>query len=63
MSKRRGKFEDYAGKTQYVVEHPAHGKATVFAPDEDSAMVAAADVWNTKWTKADFYLGCKVYKL
>ena len=64
MSKRKiGRYADYSGSAKYGVEHPVFGKTTVAAPDEVSAMVAAADNWNTRWTRADFYLHCKVYKL
>lgn len=63
MGKKGGRYNDYAGKTQYGVEHPDFGRTTVFAPDEDSAIVAAADVWNTRWTRLNFYTQCNVYKM
>ena len=57
-------YQDYSGSKRYIVSRPAHAgdDLTVAAPDENSAMVAAADRWGEKWTKIDFYCNCKVIK-
>lgn len=60
---KSGRYADYNGTARYSVEHPNFGRTTVFAPDEESAMVAAADVWNTRWTRLNFYTQCNVYKM
>ncbi len=64
MGKRNpGRYDDYRGQKKFGVSHPDYGSTAVTAPDETSAMVAAAKVWNTRWTRTDFYLRCEVYKL
>lgn len=63
MKTKTGRHEDYRGKKKWVVEHPSHGKAIVLAPDEDSAIVAAAKAFGVPWTALDFYTGCSVSKL
>ena len=63
MAAKTGRYEDYRGKKKWVVEHPDHGKATVFAPDEDAAIIAAAKVFGTPWTRLEFYTGCSVSKI
>lgn len=55
-------YEDYRGSKRFAVQHPKFGTVTVAAPDRDSAMVAAARTWNTKWTNLDFYTVCTVSK-
>lgn len=60
---KTGRYEDYRGKKKWVVEHCDHGKATVFAPDEDAAIVAASSAFGVQWTQLEFYSGCKVSKL
>lgn len=57
-------YQDYSGSKRYIVSHPAHAgdDLTVAAPDENSALVAAADRWGEKWTKIDFYCYCKVIR-
>ena len=63
MATKTGRYEYYRGKKKWVVEHPDHGKATVFAPDEDAAIVSAASAFGVQWTQLEFYTGCKVSKL
>lgn len=63
MATKTGRYEDYRGKKKWVVEHPDHGKATVFAPDEDAAIVAAAKAFGVQWTQLEFYTGCSVSKI
>ena len=55
-------FEGYTGAKRYIVSHPAHAgdDLTVAAPDENSAIVDAADRWGEKWTRIDLYCNCKV---
>lgn len=60
---KNGRYEDYRGKKKWLVEHCDHGKATVFAPDEDTAIIAAAKVFGVPWTKMVFYTRCSVSKL
>lgn len=57
---RKTSYPDYRGAKQFTVKHPEHGQTTVTAPDEDAAIVAAAQFWNTQWTKVDFYAFCEV---
>lgn len=55
------RFEDYEGTKRYTVAHPAHsGELRVAAPDEASAIVAAADRWGETWTEYRFYAYCNV---
>lgn len=63
MATKTGRYEDYRGKKKWVVEHCDHGKATVFAPDEDAAIVAAAKAFGVQWTQLEFYIGCSVSKI
>ena len=63
MGTKTGRYDDYRGKKKWVVEHRDHGKATVFAPDEDAAIVAAAKVFGVQWTQMVFYTMCSVSKL
>lgn len=60
MAREPGRYLGYTGKKQWIVSHQKHGECRVFAPDKDSAMVAAAAVWRTAWTAEDFYTGCEV---
>ncbi|MCR5811445.1 MAG: hypothetical protein K6G34_08720 [Lachnospiraceae bacterium] len=54
-------FEDYSGKNIYLVSHPDHRKTLrVAAPDEQAAIVAAAERWNETWRDYRFYAYCKV---
>ena len=54
-------FEDYRGYRRYTVSHPDFpGELMVAAPDEVSAIVAAAEYWQTRWQRFEFYAFCKV---
>lgn len=54
-------FGSYGGKKRFVVSHPDYKKpCRVAAPDEDAAIVAAADFFEARWTKYSFYAYCKV---
>lgn len=48
-------FGEYGGKNKFYVSHPAHTPILVAAPDEDSAMVAAADYWGERWQSYSYY--------
>lgn len=63
MKTKTGRYEDYRGKKKWVVDHPSIGKAIVLAPNEESAIVAAAHSFGVSWTKLEFYAGCKVSKM
>lgn len=60
---KEGRYEAYTGHRKYKVQHPAHGACYVSAPDADSAMVAAAQVWGTPWTAISFYTQCDVCRI
>lgn len=60
---RKAVFEGYKGTRQFVVFHPKYGQARVTAPDGDAAMVAAARVWGTSWTRLEFYTACAVRRV
>ncbi len=60
---RKGRYEDYQGARQWEVAHPRYGKCHVLSPDPDSAMVAAAIVWGTRWQAVEFYSQCEVLKI
>ena len=54
-------FEDYKGIKRFTVSHPAHiDSLRVAAPDEQSAIVAAADRLGERWTRYSFYAYCTV---
>lgn len=56
----RATYEGYRGGKKWIVENPRFGRVRVAAPDEPTAMVAAARLWRTKWTAIDFYTSCVV---
>lgn len=62
MDIKAGRYEHYRGKKTWSVSHPGYGQCTVLAPDRDSAVVAAARVFGTQWTKTEFYTQCEVAK-
>lgn len=62
MDIKYGRFESYRGKKQWSVYHPRYGRCTVSAPDRDAAVVAAARVFGTQWTKVEFYSQCEIAK-
>lgn len=54
-------YEHYRGTRRYTVAHPSRKRAlTVAAPDEASAIVAAADKWKVRWQSYEFYAYCDV---
>ena len=54
-------FEHYRGRRRYTVSHPEHsGVLIVAAPDDVSAIVAAAKKWQTRWQSFEFYAFCKI---
>lgn len=54
---------EYKGVRRWEVQHPKHKKSLrVAAPDENSAIVAAAKRWGETWTSLDFYPMCTVIK-
>lgn len=63
MARTKSKtYEGYRGTKRFLVWHPKFGAVRVTAPDSDSAMVTAANIWGTKWTALDFYTACMVSK-
>lgn len=56
-----GIFRKYTGKKAFQVNHPLYKTVTVAAPDEASAIVAAADIWGVRWQTYDIYSRCKVF--
>ncbi len=56
-------FEDYTGKKRFTVEHAAHPPMTVAAPDENSAMVAAAEHAGLRWQSYSYYAYARVWAL
>lgn len=57
---RRARYGSYTGIKCWEVSHPSYGSCYVRSPDPDSAMVAAAQIWGTKWTAVEFYSECNV---
>lgn len=53
-------YGTYKGKEIFEVTHPAFGTCRVLAPDADSSIVAAAELWHQAWTRLDFYGQCTV---
>lgn len=53
---------DYSGDKRYTVEHPRHGRVTVAAPDEASAIYAAGYAWGVDPTRIAFYSNCTAYR-
>lgn len=53
--KYAARYQDYKGSELWTVSHPEHRTVTVAAPDENSAIVAAATVWRVKWTAIEIY--------
>lgn len=45
----------YGGKGRYMVRHPEHKTVRVAAPDEISAIAAAATAWGVPWTSYRVY--------
>lgn len=58
-----GIFGEYGGKKRFAVSHPDFRvPLRIAAPDEASAIVAAAKSRGRKWTEYDFYAYCEVYQ-
>ena len=54
-------FEHYRGRSRFTVSHPDYDTPlTVAAPDEISAIVAAAELWGVRWQRFSFYAYCDV---
>ena len=54
-------YENYTGRKRFEVEHPAHRRRIIVAaPNEDSAIVAAAARWGERWQEYSFYAYCRV---
>lgn len=57
-----GVFGSYGGKKRFCVSHPGYKKALrVAAPNQDAAIVAAANALGVAWTKYEFYAYCEVF--
>jgi len=57
-------YRDYKGKKRYRVNHPDIGYPLfVAAPDENSAIVAAAERLGRKWNEYDFYAYCDAMQI
>ena len=55
--------EDYRGQARWSVTHPAKKRpVTVAAPNNVSAIVAAATYWKMDWTRADYYMDAVAVK-
>ena len=55
-------FEGYEGGKMYIVSAPKHHDLTVYAPDENAAIVTAAKHWKERWQAWEFYSSCAVRK-
>ena len=54
-------YEKYSGKKRWDVKCPKwKGTMRVAAPDENTAIVAAAERVGEVWTKYEFYAYCEV---
>lgn len=52
----------YGGKNRFEVRHPKYDTVRVAAPDENSAIVAAASLWGVPWTRYEIYAYATVIK-
>lgn len=57
------RFNGYTGKKCFSVLHPDYPPITAAAPDENSAIVAAAKKLGVRWQTYGFYSWCSVYPL
>lgn len=56
-----GVFGSYTGKERFEVRVPGKRKILrVAAPNEDAAIVAAANAVGRRWTEYEFYAFCEV---
>ena len=53
-------YKDYQGLKRFKVSHQDKGEIRVAAPDETTALVAAAQFWQQRWQDYDFHMGCTV---
>lgn len=53
-------FRGYKGDKRWRVNAPSRAGITVAAPDEASAIAAAANYWGEVWQEYDFYAFCDV---
>lgn len=61
MKTKKKTYTGYSGHKAYLVRHPDHKRPLqVTAPDEASAIVAAADYWGARWQDLSFYGFCTV---
>lgn len=56
------KFGEYGGKLRFEVRHSAHPPCVVAAPDENSALVAAANYNGLRWTDYSYYAYAQVLR-
>ena len=56
-----GSGNKYSGINAFQVNHPSHKTVTVAAPDDVSAIVAAADFWGVRWQDYEVYSYCRVF--
>lgn len=56
-------YGGYDGAEAWAVWHPDYEQLTVAAPDEASAIVAAAGAWGVRWTDYGVYSRCTVYRM
>ena len=55
---------NYAGPRRYAVEHPDYlAPLIVAAPNEASALVAAANEWDMDWTAWRFHGKARAYRI
>lgn len=53
-------YQGYEGVKRYDVTAPGKRTILVSAPDENCAIVAAANYWGERWQNWEFYTGCIV---
>lgn len=56
----QAKFDGYEGRKRFEVRHPSHPPCVVAAPDENAALVAAADYNGMDWRKVSYYAYAEV---
>ena len=51
-----GIFDGFDGRKTFCVYHPNYGRGlTIKAPNEDAAMVKAAEIWGVRWQSYEYY--------
>ena len=58
----QARFEGYEGKNRWEVCHPSHLPTIVAAPDENAALVAAAEFNGMRWRDYSYYAYATVLK-